>query len=130
VNGETVQTGTFSIIARPENAPGFGPILFAESSKDGQPTGTHGPRDPFVSDTNQVVAFFEGLNIDEKTRWTVEWYHNGNLINTKDEHGITDRSPIYTARLNNLPSLSPGTYLLKLIIDGETVQMATFVVEP
>ena len=127
VNDQLVQKGSFTIVPHPADQPVFGAITFAEGIKDGQPVNPHQPRVDFSGATNQIVAFFSGVNITPDTEWTAEWLANGVSLSTAKYKGHPDGADEhpYTARLNALQSLPAGTYTLKLSVNGKVVQMAT-----
>jgi hypothetical protein len=126
-----IQQGAFTITAHPPDAPGFGAIRFAEGIQAGQPVQVHAPRDSFSSETIQVVAFFDGSNLTPDTTWSAAWYYNGELLSTVNNKGHVagENGAAYTSRLNGIQRLPGGSYLLKLSINGQVVQMATFMVE-
>ena len=136
VNDQLVQQGSFTIVPHPAGEPGFGAITFAEGIKDGEPVNPHQPRVNFSSATNQVVAFFDGLNITADTEWSAEWLGNGVALSsvkyTGHPGGDNSRSAdsrAFTARLNALQRLPAGTYTLKLSVNGKLVQIATCMIE-
>ena len=129
VDGVEIQRGSFTIVAREEGAPGFGAITFAEGIKDGAPVNAHEPRELFSSETNELVAFFTGNNIEDDMQWTAEWYYNNNLLTSIDNRGGSSSDLSFTARLNSLQRLPGGTYMLRLILNGEIVQMATCIID-
>jgi hypothetical protein len=129
-NDKLIQSGSFNIEAQTPGQPTFGAVTFAEGIKDGQPVNPHQPRVDFAGGSNQIVAFFPGLNLTPATEWTAEWLGNGVSLSTVTYkgHASSESDQPYTARLNSLQSLPAGTYMLKLSINGKVVQMATCMV--
>lgn len=130
VGEKLTQKGFFTIVSRPANSPSFGPIQFAEGIKDNQPVNPHQPNQFFKTGTSTIVAFISAINVPKGTQWEARWSRNGDPIpNTGEKNNWTGTSDSLTSvQLNDKNGLAIGTYALKLLIQGEVVQIATFVI--
>jgi hypothetical protein len=130
VGDKLVQSGKVTIEANVE--PDFGPITFAggvdKSDKPVKPVDVNDPT--FPAGTKEVYAFFNGINVPKDTSWQTEWFLNGVSQDSKDHtwsFAPTDQDWIQFGSTGSSP-LAPGTYELKLSIDGTVVNIGSFVV--
>jgi hypothetical protein len=125
-----VQSGQFTIEKNGE--PDFGPITFSGGQENDQPVDPVDVSDPtFSADTAKVYAFWSGLNVPKGTAYTREWYLNGKLLQSKDDtwdFAPTDENWVSFASSNGTDPLTAGTYELKLLMDGNIVNIGSFVV--
>ncbi len=130
VSDQLRQQGSFKVEARPAGKPAIGRILFAEGVKDDQPLGAHKPFENFVAGTKTVYAFFDASNLSKSVSYKREWYRDGALLTSKTEAwagGANEKN--WWANYANDQGLASGTYELKLYLDNELVQLATFVID-
>jgi hypothetical protein len=129
--GEKISTkGFFTVVSRPAGAPTFGAISFAEGVKDDQAVNIHQPNQIFKTGSITIAAFFTSIKVTQGTAWESRWSRNGDLIANSGVKGTWKLAPDGLAylQLNDKNGLANGTYALKLLIDGEIVQLATFVI--
>jgi hypothetical protein len=130
VNDKMVQSGQFTIEKNGE--PDFGPIIFAGGQENDKPVDPVDVSDPtFSSDTAKVYAFWSGINVPKGTAYTREWYLNGKLLQTKDDtwdFGPDEENWVSFASSNGTDPLADGAYELKMLIDGNIVNIGSFVV--
>ena len=130
ISDQLRQKDTFTVEERPAGMPSFGRILFAENIKDGQPVNLHQPKENFKAGTQRVYAFFDASNMTKGLAYRREWYRDGALMITQPEPwdwGATEKN--WWAQYYNEKGLASGTYELKLFVEDELVQLATFVIE-
>jgi hypothetical protein len=125
-----VQSGQFTIEKNGE--PDFGPIIFAAGQENDKPVDPVEVSDPYFSpDTAEVFAFWSGINVPKGTAYTREWYLNGEPLQTKDDtwdFGPDEENWVSFASSNGTDPLAAGTYELKLLINGQAVNIGSFVV--
>ncbi|HZY45046.1 MAG TPA: hypothetical protein VFF70_09885 [Anaerolineae bacterium] len=130
VGENLVQSGQVTVEANVE--PDFGPITFAGGvDSSDQPVNPVEVSDPtFPAGTKEVYAFFSGINMPKDTAWQTQWFLNGEPADSKDHtwnFGLTEEDWIQFGSTGSSP-LDPGTYELKLSIDGAIVNIGSFVV--
>jgi hypothetical protein len=131
IDGKVVQSGQFTIEQNGELD--FGAITFAAGvDKNDQPVDPVSTRDPtFPAGTKEVYAFFSGLNVPKGTDWQSQWFVNGESAIDPTNHtwnlGSTEQNWISFFNQDKSP-LDPGTFEVKLTIDGTVVNIGSFVV--
>jgi hypothetical protein len=77
-----------------------------------------------------IEARFIYNNVPDGTSWTQEWLYNGTRVRDPIEASWseTDASGSKTIPINSPNGFPPGTYRLKLYIEGELATLADFVV--
>jgi pSer/pThr/pTyr-binding forkhead associated (FHA) protein len=110
------------------SGPAFGPITFARDKTD-----ANEPIDPtttFPADTVRVYALFDYEGMSADLEWGRTWYRDGEEYVSKTENWSGKESgtwSLWLFRTSGDP-LVPATYELRIYIQGEQVQSATFVV--
>jgi hypothetical protein len=130
VGTNLVQSGQITVEANVE--PGFGPITFAAGvDKSDKPVGLVDVSDPtFPVTTTEVYAFFNGINVPKDTAWQTQWFLNDAPQDSKDHtwsFAPTEQDWLQFGSTGSSP-LAPGTYELKLSINGTVVNIGSFVV--
>jgi hypothetical protein len=135
VSDTLASSGTFSVIARSKGAPSFGPIQFAQGLSDGRPVQPYLPGQfLFPAGITQLTAYFRATDMVQGTHWEAHWYYDGNPLPDATQRGTwvdeSDPDRYYGALLAAPEGLANGPYALKLIIEGEVAQLATFIIQP
>ncbi len=130
VGTNLVQSGQLTVEANV--VPDFGPITFAGGvDKSDQPVNPVDVSDPtFPVTTTQVFAFFNGINVPSGTAWQTQWFLNDVAQDSKDHtwtFAPTEQDWLQFGSTGSSP-LDPGTYELKLSINGTVVNIGSFVV--
>ncbi|HZY45048.1 MAG TPA: hypothetical protein VFF70_09895 [Anaerolineae bacterium] len=130
IGDQLVQSGKVTVEANVE--PDFGPITFAGGvDTNDQPVDPVTVRKPtFAAGTKEVYAFFSGINVTADTDWQSEWFFNGKSLDSKNHAwnlSPNEENWIQFGSTSSSP-LTPGTYELKLTIDGTVVNIGSFVV--
>ncbi len=133
IANQLAQLGTFTIEKRQAGAPFFGPIRFAEGRQNNQPVNVHTRNQRFKAGTREVFAFFESGNLTNGLVIQGEWYRDGALYTVPFATSWTgSASDILWSVLSDRDKqpLAPATYELKMYINDQLAQIATFIVEP
>lgn len=104
---------------------GFGPIIFAEGERNGQPTGVA----TSFSNMGEVYAFFDYEDMTNGTPWATHWYYEGEEILTTPNTWADGASGSFYVSLYHPDGLPAGRFSLELEIDGEIVQTGSFSVQ-
>lgn len=128
IDGKLVQHGQMTVEDNVQ--PDFGPITFAQNvDANDQPVDPVDVSDPaFSSGITTTYAFFNGINVPSGTTWSTEWDLNGSKLDGKDhtwQFGPNEQDWI---SFGGDTPLDPGVYELKLFIDGQVVNIGSFVV--
>ncbi|MBI5879113.1 MAG: hypothetical protein HZB53_15810 [Chloroflexi bacterium] len=133
VDNKLQQTSKFRVDASPSGQPNFTPIVFAEN-RDAK----GGPVDPLPADNavldsgvTQVHAFFNGIAVPKGTKFTTQWFYNGQP-DTNEQSFTWDTTPTdsYWVRYfkTDGSELLSGVYEVKIKIGTRLVKVASVTV--
>ncbi len=110
--------------------PTIGPITFAEGiTGDDQPIN---PGVTFTEGITKVFALAEYANMSPEVTFGYAWVVNGEVEIEDSGPWAEDVNGVYwdAISMELETPLTPGTYELRLYLDGELVQAASFTIEP
>lgn len=110
--------------------PGFGPITFArDRTEENTPIG---PASKFPAGTTEIYAFFDFEGMGSDVVWSRSWYRDGEEGVAKTQNWTGDERGTWRLRYFDTDGnpLEPGSYELRLHIEGSLVQSGAFVIQP
>lgn len=130
IASQLAQSGQFTVEKRPEGAPFFGPIRFAEGIQDGKPVNLHTRVQKFKFGIKELYGFYDGGNLTPGMTIRWEWYRDGVIYiepqSASWSGGATEN--LWNSLVEDRP-LQAGTYTLKLYINNQLVQIGAHVIE-
>ena len=134
LEGKLVQSAKFTVEKNPSGQPDFGPITFApDKDANDNPLDAVDIDAPLLpSDTNQIYAFFDGIDVPKGTKYSSQWYRNGEVYGSVGNYTWDDVPDgttwlrLYTTSGN---PFTAGVYELRLSIGTRLVVLAVVTVE-